>query len=677
MKVRGKKKTGSRAERDRAVEKSSDVIQWLAWWLLPALILSLTVGAFLPALKNGFVSWDDDEVLVQNPYYRGLGWTQLSWMFTTFYMGHYQPLSWVTFALDYLLWGTEPLGYHLTSLLIHAVNAVLFYFVALRLLALGFSVPATPKDLSLQVAAGFAALVFAIHPLRVESVAWATERRDVLSSLFFLWAILCYLRATAVTTGQRARMWWMNGGLIVYTLSLLSKASGIILPAVLLVLDVYPLRRLSGGPRKWFGPEARRVWWEKVPFLLLAVTFGIIALLAQREAGALKPLESYGPTQRLAQALFGIAFYLWKTIAPMGLSPLYEIPSRFSLSDWPFLVTGLVVLVISAVLIIARHKWPAWLACWVCYIVTLAPVLGIAQSGVQFVADRYSYLSCLAWALLGGAGIFYGWQLWGRGRLGERTFFSTMGLAAVVVIGLGLLTWRQAQVWHDSETLWRHVLAVDPDSSLAHNNLGNALFRRDKLEEAIKHFRQAIEIDPNYARAHYNLGYALANQGKLEEAIEHYRQTLQIDPTIVEADISMGNLLVQKDKFEEGIGHYRHALKFRPGDSETHFRLGAALAKQGHLEEAAEHFQQAVEIRADFAEAFHYLGLVLAAKGDLNNAIEHFRHALRIQPEFAEAHESLARALAQQGKREEAAQHYQEALRILKSHRQQAEGNRK
>lgn len=673
---REKLKKGKGIEPKQVAPASIGIAQGHSRWVAPLLVVLLTLMAFLPVLLNEFVNWDDYETLLDNPHYRGLGWTQLSWMFTTFYMGHYQPLSWLTFGLDYLLWGMEPLGYHLTNLLIHAVNAALFYFIGLRLLPLGLSSSPVPRDFSLPTAAGFAALLFAVHPLRVESVAWATERRDVLSSLFFLWTILCYLRATAVTTGQRARMWWMNGGLIVYTLSLLSKASGIILPAVLLVLDVYPLRRLSGGPRKWFGSEARRVWWEKVPFLLLAVTFGIVALLAQREAGALKPLESYGPTQRLAQALFGIAFYLWKTIAPMGLSPLYEIPARFSLSDWPFLVTGLVVLVISVVFIIAGHRWPAWLACWVCYIVTLAPVLGIAQSGVQFVADRYSYLSCLAWALLGGAGIFYGWQLWGRGRLGERTFFSTMGLAAVVVIGLGLLTWRQAQVWHDSETLWRHVLAVDPDSSLAHNNLGNALFRRDKLEEAIKHYRQAIEIDPNYARAHYNLGYALANQGKREEAIEHYRQTLQIDPTIVEADINMGNLLVQKDKFEEGIGHYRHALELRPGDSKTHFRLGAALAKQGRLEEAAEHFQQAVEIRADFAEAFHYLGLVLAAQGDLNNAIEHFRHALRIQPEFAEAHESLGRALAQQGKRAEAAQHYQEALRILKSHRHQAEGNR-
>ena len=233
-------------------------------WLVPVLIAVLTGAAFFPALENGFVDWDDEKTLLDNPNYRGLGWDQLRWMFTTFYMGHYQPLSWMTFGLDYLLWGIDPFGYHLTNLLLHTANAVLFYFLTLRLLSL--PARAVPGEFALQVAAGFAALVFALHPLRVESVAWVTERRDVLSAFFLLWTILCYLRATAGAEGDSARWRWLSAAVIVYGLSLLSKAGGITLPVVLLVLDVYPLRRLGVEAGKWFGPAARQVWWEKVPF---------------------------------------------------------------------------------------------------------------------------------------------------------------------------------------------------------------------------------------------------------------------------------------------------------------------------------------------------------------------------------------------------------------------------
>lgn len=367
---------------------------WLSWFV-PLVVFLLTVATFLPALQNGFIDWDDYETLLNNPHYRGVGWTELRWMFTTFHMGHYQPLSWMTFGLDYLLWGMEPFGYHLTNLLLHAANAVLFYFVAVRLLGLALSGPNAPREFPLQVAAGFAALLFSIHPLRVESVAWATERRDVLSGLFFLGTILCYLRTVTFQTSNRSRPWWMTASVLIYGFSLLSKASGVTLPLILLLLDVYPLGRVGGGPGRWFGPEARRVYWEKLPFLLLALGAGVSASIAQYQAGAMIPLDKYGVLPRLAQAFFGVVFYLWKTMMPVGLSPLYELPAHLNPWDWRFLLAGVVVLVVSTTLFVARRRWPAGLASWLWYIVILAPVLGIAQSGQQMVADRYSYLSCL------------------------------------------------------------------------------------------------------------------------------------------------------------------------------------------------------------------------------------------------------------------------------------------
>ena len=636
----------------------------LVGWALPALVAIVTFFVFSPVLENGFVNWDDDGNLLENPNYRGLGWTQLRWMFTTFYGGHYQPLTWVTFGLDYLLWGMNPFGYHLTSLILHGANAVVFYFVALRLLSAAFHKFIASGELSLRVAAGFAALLFALHPLRVESVAWATERRDVLSGLFFLLSILCYLRANALSEGG-VRSQWMTAAVVVYSLSLLSKAIGVTLPIVLLVLDVYPLRRLGGEAGKWFGPKTRQVSREKIPFLSLALAAAVIAPMAQ--GGVMRSLQEYGIVPRVSQALFGLAFYPWKTVIPLALSPLYELPIDFNPWDWRFLLSGLVVLVVSIGLFVARHRWPAGLASWVCYMAILAPVLGFAQSGPQIVADRYTYLSCLGWAILAGAGLFYCWQVRFSGTISLRALVLAAGLASVVV--LGVLTWKQTQVWHDSIRLWRYVLTVAErayfKSSVAHNNLGAVLVKQGELEDAVEHYREALRIDPAYAEAHNNLGVALIERGELEAAVEHYREALRINPAYAEAHYNLGNALVKQGELEEAVGHYREALRIGPVDAKAHYNLGIVLARKGQLEEAMQHFRQALQIDPAYAMAHYNLGIALAIRGELEGAIGRFRQALRIEPDFAAAHESLGRALAQQGKRDEAVQHYREALRIL------------
>ena len=614
-----------------SVQSQPNSTTWLSC-LVPLIIFFLTVVAFFPVLQNGFVSWDDDRNLLENLHYRGLGWTQLRWMFTTFHMSLYRPLTWVTLGLDYLLWAMNPFGYHLTSLLLHAVNAVLFYFVSLRILRLAVTGPTLLEKFRFKAAAGSAALIFSLHPLRVEAVAWASARNDVLSALFFLSTIIFYLRANAVPQGGRARRHWMIGAVILYALSLLSKAIGMTLPIVLLVLDIYPLRRLGGDPRKWFGPAARWVWWEKVPFLLLALAAGVVGLVTKQEAGTAIPFAHYGIALRLSQAFFGLAFYLWKTVVPLGLSSLYGLPIDFNPSDWPFVVSAMAVAAISFGLFFARKRWPASLACWTCYVVTLLPVLGIFQSGPQFAADRYTYLSCLGWALLAGAAVAYGWKMCWRKKNSWRRFAL---VSAVIVIGAGMasLTWNQAQVWHDSERLWRHVLSVDQNSTYAHNSLGNALFERRELPEAIDHFRRAIELNPAYARAHNNLGNALLVRGELADAIEQFREALRSDPEYAKA----------------------------------HYNLGVALARKGELADAIEQFREALRSDPEYAKAHYNLGVALARKGELAEAIEQFRQALRIQPESAETHENLGRALAQQGRRDEAVNHYEEAVRIIKS----------
>ncbi len=662
-------KRSKKRERPRVAPTSSAATSWRDHWVALLLIAVATVSAFFPALRNGFVNWDDNQTLVENAYYRGLGLNELRWMFTTFHMGHYQPLSWMTFGMDYLVWGMNPFGYHLTNLILHSANAVLFYFITLRLLRAAHFAAVTTESFGLRLAAGLAALVFAIHPLRVESVAWLTERRDVLSGFFLFWTVLCYLHAAQFQQAGRNHRRWIVAAVIFYFFSLLSKASGVTLPIVLLVLDVYPLRRLAASPGKWFKAAAP-VWSEKIPFVILALAAGVIAPIAQYEIGALKLLNQYGLMPRLAQALFGLAFYVWKTFVPLSLSPLYQTPTLLW-RDWPFVLSVIFVAVISIGFFMLRRSWPAGLAVWVSYAVILAPVLGIFQSGVQYVADRYSYLACSGWAMLAGGGLFWLWQAAAKERVIRRIFMPVTLAAGVVVVGLGILTWRQTRIWHDSETLWRYALADNQRSyfisSVAHYNLANALIELNKTQEGIEQFRLALEIEPDYASAHYNLGNALYRQRSFEEAAEHYRETVKINPNHVKARTGLGNALAAMGKLNEARQEYQEAIRMRSDLVEPHFNLAFVLVLQGQLDEAIKQYQQALALSPADSQIYYNLGNVFLAQGRIDEALDHFYRALTLRPGYAEVYASLRKAF--QAKREKDIEQRKEAIAILNARR--------
>src|SRR3989449_8165700 len=391
-------------QRQRREPVTRALTQRWVYRLVPVLVALVTFAAFLPALQNQFVSFDDDKNFLDNPHYRGLAWTHLRWMWTT-HLGHYIPLTWMTLGLDYLLWGMNPVGYHLTSLLLHAANAVAFFFVVRRILTRALP-SLSERGHALAVSAGFAALVFAIHPLRVESVAWVTERRDVLSGLFYLVTILVYLRACE--REERGRRWY-SLAVATFLLALLSKSMVVNLPIVLLILDVYPLRRL-GGAIGWWSEPARRVYVEKIPFVLLAAAASAIAVMAQSSVHAALSLAQLSVPGRLAISAYGLSFYLWKMVVPVNLSPVYEL--RPPVNPWatPFLLSYGLVLVITATVLALRRRVPGLLAAWLAYIVVLLPVLGIVQSGPQIAADRYTYLAGLGWAILAGAGLLSCWR---------------------------------------------------------------------------------------------------------------------------------------------------------------------------------------------------------------------------------------------------------------------------
>ena len=596
--------------------------RWVRW-LAPLLVALFTLAAFLPALQNQFVNWDDKDNFLDNPHYRGLGWTHLRWMWTT-HLGHYIPLTWMTLGLDYLLWGMNPVGYHLTNLLLHAANAVVFFFVVRRLLTRALPSP-SERGYALAVSAGVAALVFAIHPLRVESVAWVTERRDVLSGLFYLVAILLYLRACE--RGARGRGWyWLS--VAVFVGALLSKSMVVNLPVVLVILDVYPLRRL-GGSIGWRSEPARRVYVEKIPFVLLAAAASAIAVMAQSSVHAVASLAQLSVPGRVAISTYGLSFYLWKMVVPVNLSPVYEL--RPPVNPWatPFLLSYGVVLALTAIALALRRRVPGLPAAWVAYIVVLLPVLGIFQSGPQIAADRYTYLAGLGWAILGGAGLLSCWRSSRRSKTGTPATWLLAGIAFCVVVGLGVLTWNQVHVWHDSEKLWSHAVAIDPGSAVGEYSRGLVLAQQGKLTEAMEHYQTALRINPDYADAHNNVGAVLADQGRLAEAIEHYREALRLKPDYADAHYNWGNALAQQGKPAEAIEHYRQALRIKPDDALSHTNWGVALAQQGKLAEAIDHFREALRIKPDDALAHRNLGLALTQQGKPAEAFEHFQQAGR------------------------------------------------
>jgi tetratricopeptide (TPR) repeat protein len=603
----------------------------------PLAVGLLALAVFWPAVHNQFVNWDDDKNFLNNPYFRGFGGGNLRWIFTNFHLGHYHPLTWVSLALDYSFWGLDPTGYHLTNVLLHAANAVLFYFVARRLL--GGAAGWGPV---------FAALVFAVHPLRVESVAWASERRDVLSGLFYLLAVLAYLRAQQ----EGPKRPWLAASVAAFGAALLSKVIVVSLPVVLLVLDAYPLRRWA---------EWKTALAEKIPYLALAGAAAVAALALQPTgvagfAGHVAVL----PGLRLGLSLYGLAFYLWKTVAPFGLYPQYVMGAQISPLDWRIVLSAAVVVAITVAAVALRRRWPAGLAVWICYVAGLLPVLSIVRvDPQQYVADHHTYLATLGLALLAGAGLA---ALPGRGR----------GAAVLVVAVLGVLSWRQTGVWRDSVTLWTVALEGSPDSAVAHNDLGEALAAENRLAEAIPQFEAAIRLRPNHAQAYYNLGRALRLAGRLESSIAPFEKAIEIEPAFAAAHNDLANGYAELGRAPQALEQYQLALRYEPEAADTHYNLGRWFQNQGQLEAAIEQYRQAVKLKPSLADAQNNWGLALDTLGRPAEAMERYRQALAVDPRNADAHNNLGVSLASAGRRAEAREEFQAALRANPQHRDAA-----
>ena len=595
-----------------------------------AVVLAV-VAVFAHGLYNDFVQWDDPINLIDNQNFRGLGWAQIRWMFTTTLMGHYIPVTWLTFGLDYTLWGMESAGYHFTNLVLHTANVVMFFVLALRLLPRALPWATT---LELRAGAALSALFFGIHPLRAESVAWATERRDVLSGLMFLACVLCYVSATdREGWPRRCRL---GGAIGFFVLALLSKSITMTLPAALLIIDIYPLRRLKLAPADWlFGP-GRRVLLEKIPFLLIALIAARVSYWAVARHEFFTSAVQYPLPARLVMALYSICFYIGKTLLPVGLSALYELPPPAQLFKIPFLLTALATALITVSVIGLSRKWPAGSAAYVYYAIVIAPVGGLVHAGHQLAHDRYSYLSCLGFALLvGGLPALLGRA---RARGDVKPPLAQLATAAMIawVVVLGTLTWDQVRVWRNTESLWFNAAFAEPECSICHNNVGAYLVNEGRVEAAFEHLNLTLTLRPERDKAHAGIGLALIRLDRSAEAESHLKRALakdQSDTTILN---NLGIALSRQGKFAEAVPYLRRALVIDPSNQLTRANLGAALAGTGELEAAAREFHRAAARDAFAVEPRVGLVRLYLQQGKRDEARKHYTILRQLHPKEAE-----------------------------------------
>lgn len=459
-------------------------------------VFVVTFVCFAPALGHGFLTnWDDDYNFLDNPAYRGLDLENLSWAFTTRHGGPYQPLSWITLGLDHELWGMDARGYHLTNNLLHATAAVLWFVVLARLIgSLGAG-----DERRIPLAAAFGALVFAVHPLRVESVAWITERRDVLSGALFAATLLAYLRHADERRAGRARSRAYLLAVVCFAASLLAKATAIMLPFALLCVDA--ARR-----------EPLRIR-DKLPFAALSLGAAVIGFIGQVEESSILSVAEYGVVARGLQACFALCYYGWKTLVPVGLTPVLD--GMADPAEPRFWLAALAVVGITAGAIAARGRCRGLLLAWSAFVLLALPVLGFVRVGPHLAADRYTYLPCLPWSALAA---------WGLVRCRIRL------AGAFVVTLLGVLTFVQIGVWRDARSLWTHALRVDEENAFARASLGQALFAEGEFDAAHRHLLRAVETRRSDPAAFNTLGLLAVQRGDPEAALTWFEQALAHAP---------------------------------------------------------------------------------------------------------------------------------------------------
>ena len=615
-------------------------------WFFALLLVAATLLAYLPALWGQFI-WDDDSwtTKVSGLLRDGSGlWTMWS---KPGALQQYYPLTGTTFWFDYQLWGFWTLPYHVENVLLHACAALLFWRLLLRLQAPG---------------AWLAAAIFALHPVMLESAAWITERKNVLSLAFYLGALLAYGRfacfwkadngATSPAATAPSRHWGAYGlALLLFVAADLSKATAFSLPAVLLLVCWWKRGRI-----RWRGDVV-----PSLPFFAVAIGLGLVTVWLERNTvGAKGPEWAMSFPERCLIAGRALWFYAGHLLWPANLC--FEYPrwhlDAGSFAQWLYPGTAIGLLAMLWLMCGRIGRGPATAAFF--FAGTLFPVLGFLDAyymRYSFVCDHWVYLSSLGLIALGAALVAEAVK-----RLG--TPMLLYGSAAVLLAVLGALTWQQSKMYQDLETLWRTTVTKDPEAFLAQHNYASILSDRGQLDEAIAHFQKVLEIKPGFAETRNSLGIALGRKGQTDEAIRQFQEALRLKPDYALAHNNLGIVLLSKGQSDAAISQFQEAIRLRPDNAEAHNSLGVALGRKGQIDEALRQYQEAVRLKPDYTDAHYNFGVALLGEGQTDAAISQFQEVVRLKPDYAEAHNDLGIALVRRGQLDAAIRQFQEAVRL-------------
>ena len=625
--------------------------------LLAAVITALlTLSVYLPALKNTFVNWDDNDYVYENLHIRSLDLSFFKWAFTSFDAFNWHPLTWISHAADYAVWGLDPMGHHLTSIVLHGLNTFLVVMLITRLVRIAY------KDednswFNLPLTAGIVTgLLFGLHPVHVESVAWVSERNDLLCAFFFLLSIISYLRYVASSAGRNMYIF----ALLFFALALMSKPMAVTLPVVFIILDMYPLERLS--IKKIFSKH-KKVLIEKIPFFLLSIISSVLTLLAQK--GAMPSLDILPFGTRAAAAMRALGFYITKMLFPVGLAPLYPHPKETSLfsTDYLFFIILAAVILISCIWAI-RKKQKFWAAAWTYYLVTLVPVIGIIQVGVQAAADRYTYLPGLGPMILVGLGTalllkkvgsIHGTNLIARGSV-IVTVIAVTGI-------LSVLTISQIKVWRDPLTLWNSQLAIY-SSHIAHNNRGNIYSELQEYQKAMEDFSRAIELESRYASAYNNRGSIYSMFNEYQKAVWDFNRAIELEPEYASPLYNRGLVFRKLGQDQKAIADYSRAIELNPEYVSAYVNRGNSYSRLKEYQKAIADLSRAIELNPWHASAYYNRGIVYTRSGNYQKAITNLNKAIELNPEYVSAYKNRGMSYLKLGDKSKANKNFQQAARL-------------
>jgi tetratricopeptide (TPR) repeat protein len=560
-------------------------------------------AVYAQVATHAFINFDDPIYVTENPQVRtGLTLDGISWAFSTFHDSNWFPLTWLSHMLDVQFFGVDSGWHHLMNIVMHALSTLLLFIVLRRITGARWP-------------SAFVALIFAIHPLHVESVAWIAERKDVLSTLFWMLTLLGY--SDYVRRPTRARYVLT---LVVFCLGLMAKPMLVTLPVVLILLDLWPFRR-----------GLRIV--EKIPFFVAALASSIVAYVAHQRGGAVATLEIIPLAGRIENALVTYVVYILKTFWPAHLAIFYPYPLQSLVI--PAILSAIALIIVTALVVLAYKHRPYLAVGWFWYLVTLLPVIGIIQTGSQARADRYTYIPTIGLTIA---------IVWGTAELLKTWPRVQTALATAIALALFTLTWFQVATWRDDFTLYRHAISAVPNNYIAYYNLASALEAEGQTDEAVIQLREAVRVRPYYVPARAELGQVLASQGHTDEALTELRTAVRLRPDDPVAHYRLGSVLGSLGRNNEAAVEFAETVRLQPNNPDAHYNLGLALAQQDHLPDAAREFAATVGLRSDDADAHFNLGIALARLGQLDAAIQQFNETLRIRPDYAPAREALSQA---------------------------------